>query len=484
MASSQSPGAPQGLSGATVGACRLQERQLGGLHGAAARGDLALLQRRRWLRKLCINWRDAEGRTPLHLACANGHVDVVQFLLRKKCKLNPRDNLKNTPLMKAVACKQENCVAVLLEHGADPNITDHDGNTALHLAVQTANVFVAEILLQYNAQIDALNELGYTPLALAVSHRCKGMAEFFLKKGANVNARDCSGRTILIIAAVVGDVDIMQLLLQHGADRSLTDMAGITARSYLATLHRQDLTEEQEEPVSSETTGESSADAAKGTTVPDSSCPVTTGGVPAAAEAEQEEDDDSCESFSASGIAEGGEMQIVKSAEEPDTLLPVSVEEEEGGDSCSDSEGVVRQLPQELPGALEEQPKFQAPLEDPMRCHRCLKGEKRRLQKELDLFKAKLLQLQEQHIWNLNCGVGLQFAIQKVEREITASCPKQQSLLVPSGAAIKLEERVQRLEFQSARLEATAQRQTMIIKALQKDLQASVSSPRNWQSRQ
>lgn len=32
------------------------------LHAAAARGDLALLQRRRWLRKLFINWRDAEGR--------------------------------------------------------------------------------------------------------------------------------------------------------------------------------------------------------------------------------------------------------------------------------------------------------------------------------------------------------------------------------------------------------------------------------------
>ncbi|XP_040408267.1 ankyrin repeat domain-containing protein 34C-like [Cygnus olor] len=143
------------------------------------------------------------------------------------------------------------------------------------------------------------------------------MAEFLLEKGADVNARDCSERTVLIIAAVVGDTDIMRLLLQRGADPSLTDITGMTARGYLATLHSQDLTEEREEPVSSQTTGESSAHAAKGTTVPDSSCPVTTGGVLAAAEAEQEEDDDSCESFSASGIAEGGEMQILKSAEKP-----------------------------------------------------------------------------------------------------------------------------------------------------------------------
>lgn len=76
-------------------------------------------------------------------------------------------------------------------------------------------------------------------------------------------------------------------------------------------------------------------------------------------------------------------------------------------------QGVVRQLPQELPGALEEQPKFQAPLEDPMRCHRCLKGEKRRLQKELDLFKAKVwegcllpsLQGPRPFLWQTQVGI-------------------------------------------------------------------------------
>ncbi|XP_035166950.1 POTE ankyrin domain family member C-like [Oxyura jamaicensis] len=472
-------GARQGPMGATVGACRLQERQPGGLHGAAARGDLALLRRRWWLRKLFINWRDAEGRTPLHLACINGHVDVVRFLVRKKCKLNPRDNLKYTPLMKAVACKQEGCVAVLLEHGADPNATDGRGNTALHLAVHTANISVVQNLLQHNAQIDALNQLGLTPLALAVSNRCKKMAEFLLEKRADVNARDCCG--------------------------SLT-----------------------EEPVSSETTGESSADGKKGTTVSDNSCSVTTEGVLTAAEAEQEEGGDSCESSSASGIAGGGEMQILRCAKEPgktemdtqlaektpeDTLLSVSKEEEEGDDSCSDSEGsakqkenlpeqqdaetktdfqdntqgVVRQLPQELPGAPEEQPKSKAPLEDPKRCYDCLKENKRRLQKELDTFKAKLLQSQEQHTQNLNYAVGLQIAIEKMEREVTASCLKQQSLLVASAATVaikQLEKRVQWLEVQNARLEATVQQQAMIIEALQKDLQASASSPQNWQSQQ
>lgn len=39
-------------------------------------------------------------RTALHIACANGHVDVVQFLLESKAKLNLCDNQNRSALMK------------------------------------------------------------------------------------------------------------------------------------------------------------------------------------------------------------------------------------------------------------------------------------------------------------------------------------------------------------------------------------------------
>ena len=38
-------------------------------------------------------------RTPLHLACANGHADVVRFLVQEKCQLNLADHFKRSPLM-------------------------------------------------------------------------------------------------------------------------------------------------------------------------------------------------------------------------------------------------------------------------------------------------------------------------------------------------------------------------------------------------
>ncbi|XP_071890537.1 uncharacterized protein [Anas platyrhynchos] len=496
------------------------------LHAAAACGDLALLQRRQWLRKLCINWGDAEGRTPLHFACANGHVDVVQFLLRKKCKLNPRDNRKNTPLMKAVVHKQEGCVVLLLEHGADPNVTNHRGNTALHLAVHAGSVSVAGILLQHNARIDAQNEMGCTPLALAVSCSRKEMIEFLLEKGANVNARDRSGRSICAIAAVAGDTDMIRLLLRHGADPFKKDFTGKSAKDYFKEHHNKDLNEILEEAASSVIPGESPGDAAKGTAVPEGSCPVTTdyvlllsteydefgdegedGGFNAEGSAKEEEnlpqrqDPETRLHFRDNTQGSAKEEENLPQRQDPETRLHFrdntqgSAKEEENLPQRQDPEtrlhfrdntqGVVRQLPQELPGAPEEQPKSKASLEDPMHHHGRLKEEKRRLQKELDKYKAKLLRSQQQYIERLNYGVGLQIAIEKMEREVTASCVKQQSVLVASAAAavIKhLEERVQRLEAQNARLEATAQQQAMIIEALQKELQASASSPPNCQS--
>ncbi|NWZ47818.1 ANKR7 protein, partial [Haliaeetus albicilla] len=134
-------------------------------------------------------------RTPLHLACANGHVDVVTYLVENKCKLHLSDNDNRSPLVRVCGIRyQEKCVAVLLQHGADPNLADADGNTALHLAVISPNISVAGLLLEHNANIDAQSKEGCTPLILAVSEHHEEIVEFLLKKGADVHARDQCGR--------------------------------------------------------------------------------------------------------------------------------------------------------------------------------------------------------------------------------------------------------------------------------------------------
>ncbi|CAM4505022.1 unnamed protein product [Lepidochelys kempii] len=219
------PGVPGGGGG-----YELREKELGKLHRAAAGGDLGRLQQ--LLKKNDINQLDKENRTPLHLACANGHSDVVTYLVDNKCKLNLCDNDNRSPLMKAVQCQQEKCATMLLEHGADPNLVDVNSSTALHLAAQTANISLAVLLLEYNAHIEAQNKEGYTPLTIAITENHQEMVEFLLRKGADVHARDKSKRTPLMIAASGGELSLIKVLLQYGADVSHKDINGWTSEDY------------------------------------------------------------------------------------------------------------------------------------------------------------------------------------------------------------------------------------------------------------
>ncbi|XP_042648606.1 ankyrin repeat domain-containing protein 30A-like isoform X3 [Tyto alba] len=282
-----------------------REQRRGGLHCAAASGDLARLQRRWWRKWFRINERDAEKQTPLHLACANGHAAVVRFLAGKKCKLNPCDSFQKSPLMKAVERQHKDCVAILLEHGASPDLKGPGGNTALHLAAVIPNKSLVELLLAHKAHIDAQNELGYTPLTLAITEHCEEMVEFLLQKGADVHARDNRKRTTLMLAACAGDMNIIQILLHHGADLSHQDPFGCTAEYYAREFQHDDIADQLEKYMFYEGMGECFARGTEGPAVDGRFCSALTAeftsGAPAgvlpAAGAEEEKDVDSWSDF-------------------------------------------------------------------------------------------------------------------------------------------------------------------------------------------
>ncbi|XP_073085658.1 ankyrin repeat domain-containing protein 26 isoform X5 [Manis javanica] len=168
----------------------IADKDLGKIHKAANLGKVAKVQQVLLLGKNDLNDRDKMNRTALHLACANGHAEVVTLLVERKCQLNLYDNENRTALIKAVQCQQEECATILLEHGANPNLTDTDGNTALHYAAIGQNLSIAEKLLSHNASIEARNKDDLTPLLLAVSENKQQMVEFLAKKEASICAAD------------------------------------------------------------------------------------------------------------------------------------------------------------------------------------------------------------------------------------------------------------------------------------------------------
>lgn len=79
---------------------------------AACQGDLDEIQR-----LVCIgvdlNESDYDGRTCIHLAAAEGKMDVMQFLLAKNVHLTPKDRWQQTPMDEAKRSKHTHIVNLL-----------------------------------------------------------------------------------------------------------------------------------------------------------------------------------------------------------------------------------------------------------------------------------------------------------------------------------------------------------------------------------
>ncbi|XP_047246190.1 ankyrin repeat domain-containing protein 26 isoform X5 [Girardinichthys multiradiatus] len=225
----QSSGTPDNVSALSDG-YDLKDKDLGKIHKAAFQGDLAKLKQ--LAKKNDINQLDKENRTALHIACATGHAEVVQFLVDGKAKLDLRDNQNRSALMKAVQGQHEHCVTILLENRADPNLADINGNTALHLAANIPSLSTAVLLLQHGAEINAANTEGFTPLTVSVREDRIEMAEFLLKEAANVNSLDQEQRSPLMLAASRGQHSMVKLLLQFDPDITSQDSKGWSADDY------------------------------------------------------------------------------------------------------------------------------------------------------------------------------------------------------------------------------------------------------------
>nr|XP_014990265.2 LOW QUALITY PROTEIN: ankyrin repeat domain-containing protein 7 [Macaca mulatta] len=214
----------------------LREKDLKKLHRAASVGDLKKLKEYLQLKKYDVNMQDKKYRTPLHLACANGHRDVVLFLIEQQCKINIRDSENKSPLIKAVQCQNEDCATILLNCGADPNLRDVRYNTALHYAVCGQSFSLVEQLLDYEADLEAKNKDGYTPLLVAVINNNPKMVKFLLEKGADVNASDNYQRTALILAVSGEPTRLVKLLLQQGVELSCRDIVDSQLRNMLISM--------------------------------------------------------------------------------------------------------------------------------------------------------------------------------------------------------------------------------------------------------
>ncbi|XP_034936116.1 ankyrin repeat domain-containing protein 27-like [Chelonus insularis] len=115
---------------------------------------------------LGINVSNTRGETALHVACANGLVDLVEILLDAGANVNVCTNNENrTPLHFACSNSRIKVVKLLLNCCTiNINVKDFVGNTPLHLAAKNGDSHVVELLLRHGADVNSRNFKGSTAL--------------------------------------------------------------------------------------------------------------------------------------------------------------------------------------------------------------------------------------------------------------------------------------------------------------------------------
>lgn len=114
-----------------------------------------------------INLKNAEGYSPLILACYHGNEEVVKFLINKVDNINRTSNY-GTPLMAAVVKGNIEIIEMLLSKNADTKIADVNGTTAMHYAVMFKNYEAVKLLIEANADLKIKDNRGKSAMDYAV----------------------------------------------------------------------------------------------------------------------------------------------------------------------------------------------------------------------------------------------------------------------------------------------------------------------------
>lgn len=194
------------------------------------------------LAKLDAVRRDAEGRTPLMVAAANGCLAACQLLVssaRFGAELCDLKDAVGRGALHYWAMNGKECglLDVLAGHTADLDARDVDGMTPTMYACAGGHAYTLLTLLRRKVSVSVLDArrrsaLHYCFRKLAPSIKC---VKLLLKYGTNVNHADVDGVTSLMLAAqscAKSDISLVKCMLDYGADPVAQDAEGKDAYDY------------------------------------------------------------------------------------------------------------------------------------------------------------------------------------------------------------------------------------------------------------
>ncbi|MEO8057402.1 MAG: ankyrin repeat domain-containing protein [Burkholderiales bacterium] len=193
-----------------------------GLHAAAQQGDLAQVQRLAASRA-AVEMRDANGRTPLHVATFAKQREVIRALAKAGAELGALDNDRYDAVTIASVADDEEALRVLLAAGASAKlVTSRYDGTALIAAAHLGHDGVVRQLIRGGAPLDLVNNLHWTALIESIvlgdgGPRHVATLRALVDAGASTRLADREGRTPLALAQGRGYNEMVSILLKAGA---------------------------------------------------------------------------------------------------------------------------------------------------------------------------------------------------------------------------------------------------------------------------
>jgi len=199
---------------------------------AATRGRLDTL---RFLlsQKASVDVVDKRGRSPLQIAVANRHPEIVRFLidLRRHAELRIHDltgaeenneqliapavipTLPSISIFAAVATGNLPALRQLIAANADVNVTDADGQSVLQIAIRDKLTDVIALLIEAGADVASGGEMGIYPLSFAAVHGDPDAVVWLIAAGAPINQVNRFGQSALYLACQHSNISAAEMLL-------------------------------------------------------------------------------------------------------------------------------------------------------------------------------------------------------------------------------------------------------------------------------
>ena len=219
---------------------------------------------------------NAQGFSLATLACRNGCLNIMQFLLEQRINLAHLDHTGNTLLGHAVLSGNHDMVQLLLQHGANAN--DHisvfetpqgvqytleptpleklaeqvhgkvtiSGNdsTCLMYAAANGDVDIAQALINAHANVNTLDDSDTTAIFYATANAHTHCFNLLKNHGADLAHINAQGESLLHIAAQRGNAELSELLIKHGCNLDHADnkqQTPLMRAVKTAFLHQQDV---------------------------------------------------------------------------------------------------------------------------------------------------------------------------------------------------------------------------------------------------